>query len=296
MKTKQKITALIVAIATANILTSCNTIYHFDAAEHFKTKESNKEMPFSMKAENINAPLFNDSQKVNISGSFLFSGYNSRLAYKTNKNLLLMANYSALTDSWSENNTIGVRVTKEETYFDLLGYGSTTVVTEGVENVEYVKKNTLQQSSAEIAAGYVKEFGKGGQWNILVGGGKGSAENEYYYSVNMDPSYNATFNERRSFYKLFLQNDIGYVTRITEGSVALRFSYLKFFDRQFESQYKIIENEMPAYAMLLQPGLHFGIGSKNIRATTDFSYLFSINDADLHLKNSSFTLGCVIKF
>ncbi|MFI5219762.1 MAG: hypothetical protein ACHQNT_09765 [Bacteroidia bacterium] len=296
MKTKQNLGWFICIITVISILTSCNTVYHFDAAEYFKTKESNQEMPFSMKAENINAPLFSDSQKVNISGSLQFGGYNPRLAYKTNKNLLLMANYSTLTDSWNENNTISVHVTKEETYFDLLGYGSTTVVTEGVENVEYVKKNTFNQSSAEIAAGYIKEFGKGGQWNILAGGAKGNAENEYYYSVNMDPSYNATFNEKRNFYKLFLQNDIGYLTRITEGSLALRFSYLKFFDRQFTGDYKVIENPMPPYAMFLQPGFHFGIGSKNIRATTDFSYLFSINDADLNLKNSSLTLGCVIKF
>lgn len=299
MKTYQNIAKLTCWIILVSTLQSCYSVYHFDAAEYFKTKESNKEMPFSMKAENINAPLFAPEQKINLSGSLAFKGGGDiRIGFRPTDHLMMMFNYSSLKNISMEESTAAVGVTTyQDEITDPMGIApSNTVVEESTEYISYIKENTLKQTSYELAAGYIKEFAKGGQWDVLAGGGKGTAENSWYYYAIIDPSQNTLFTESRDHIKLYLQSDIGYVTKLTEGSVSARFSYLKFSDRKFTMPYEIIQNAMDPSAFTFQPGFHFGFGNKNIRAFTDYSFIIPLNHTEINWKNSSVTLGCAIKF
>jgi hypothetical protein len=100
--------------------------------------------------------------------------------------------------------------------------------------------------------------------------GFGSAEKQVYYcnykqSDEDLASYCYAFREKRTFRQYFIQNNIGFVKRKTEGALIARLSYLQFDNQHFEQDYPVSTYAMVPDNVVFQPGIKFGYGTSSLR-------------------------------
>ncbi|MBK5286383.1 MAG: hypothetical protein JJE25_13370, partial [Bacteroidia bacterium] len=159
----------------------------------------------------------------------------------------------------------------------------------------YEKTLTWKQTQKEFAIGYYDSFDKHGIYEAVAGWGFGSAESRYRFTANEYPEYNAAFIERRNFYSVFLQNNLGYSSKVTEGALGARFTYLRFTGQNFTGDYETTKYEMKNVNFLLEPALHFGAGWKQLRGFLEYGFAIPLGSTDVDW-GGTFRLGASLKF
>lgn len=310
-------------LAALVLLQGCtSTIYHFDAAEYFKSKNYNKEMPFTMRGGNVGAPLLGeiDDKKIttasspkngsvnsnrwfkhnhlNLSSTLAFNGGDFRIAYSPAKRLMFVINVTSISKSSSEKGYAPVAYTRyEERWVSDGWFGGHTVTDtlKGIKNIAYEKKLTLSQNQTDFSIGYYSSFGGHGIYEAISGWGQGSAENEYKYSSKENTGYSAAFSERRNFYQIFLQNNLGYATARTEGALCARLTYQRFTSQSFVAEYEIPKYAMEKVNVLIEPALHFGYGGKKLKGFFDYGFVIPLGNSDVEWGPGTFRLGVSFK-
>ena len=82
----------------------------------------------------------------------------------------------------------------------------------------------------------------------------------FYYSYDFYSNSNYSFKETRKYFQYFIQSDLGYVTKKSEGALILKASCFNFFDQKFNMDYPQEEYTMKNNQLVLQPSIKFGFG------------------------------------
>ncbi|MBK5285445.1 MAG: hypothetical protein JJE25_08565 [Bacteroidia bacterium] len=300
------------------------SIYQFDEVQYFKNKNYKKEMPFNMVGGNISAVLFSEKEqdktnaadipednsikstnllknnKVKISGALSFKGGDLKIAYSPAKKIMLIVNASSFAQSSVESGFISLPNTRYDTTWtsSVGGQVESTSITHGYDSFLAKKTLTSKQNQMEFAIGYYDSFDKHGIYEAVAGWGLGSAENSYKFAVKWlrtSTDYNTTFMERRNVYSFFLQNNLGYSTKVTEGALCARLTYLRFTGQNFTRDYDTPEYEMENTNLLIEPAFHFGAGWKKFRGFLEYGFVIPLGSTDVDW-GGTFRLGTSLQF
>ena len=299
---KNKLCFLFIAVIAA-MLESCLTTYYFDAAKYFKDKSYKTDKPFMMKDGNIYAPLLSKKGEFNINTDVVDGcGVQTALAVSSDVEIIAGASYVSNSDSKNQNTSVPVQVTDGNgTHYD--SYSG-----------NYRLEHTINQQSFNIALGKYKTFGKAGRWEKLAGFAAGSAENNYTYVVTNDNSHSSNswrnlnfnfnyntyhyeypFSETRYYYQGFLQGNLGYVTRKTEGAFITRLSYIHFNTQTFTESYEMKKYVMSSDNIVLEPALKFGFGGKHFRVYSQVGFNIPLSRTDLQWYSTNVQAGVIFR-
>jgi len=299
--------------------TATTVTYHFNPAEYFSKQDRKYEMPFWMNGGNISSALLNAKEsfihpenfkRVNLSVALNSGGGSLRFAYATKKKFVFMANYSPSTKN---DVAKGSMITNATITSTPMTYGWSTAPNanstswESKEAMPYTIEHNRSQTDYEFAAGRYAFIGTQGLWESFAGLGITNAENKYnysfgdeetttYYSTHSSNHFNESFSDQRAAYKIFLQNNIGYLTRATEGALGSRFTYLHFTKQEFKSSTPISNYEMMRGALLFEPSVHFGIGFNNFKLYSEYAWAIPVGGSDVKWDKKNFRFGASLTF
>jgi len=225
---------------------------YVDQSKVFKDRSYTDDKPFKMQDGTIQAPLM--SQKNQLNATLDFSK-GPCVSWAITKNLYVQGGFYYLNiEESSRKSTIvpAMTVTRDT-------YGNVDT-TNTIKKVDYTLLSKLSVSSFYATFGHYKSFHKNGRFEYCAGFAHGSAKNNYTY--NFSGLTNYSFSESRSYNQYFLQTDLGFVTKTTEGALILKVSCYNFYNRKFEKDFLVPEYEMKNTEFVLQPAMKFGFGGR----------------------------------
>ncbi len=182
----------------------------------------------------LNTPMFEEKGDINASFYGGTSGTDFQLSYAVTDNILVLANGS-----------FARRDSTDDTDFHEHTYG-------------------------EAGVGFYSAFGKNGRSETIIGYGMGKASAEGDFSFIGLDKYLITGTYRR----FFLQGNVGFGSEGFDGGLAIRASYLTFYDLKHGNE-DYDEEKMTGF--FAEPVLFLRAGWKYVKLQTQigFSYPFS---------------------
>ena len=286
--------------------------YHFNTEEYFGNQDYKNNRPFYMRAGNISSPLLNTKESLQenknrmrfyYSGALHSDGSDIHAAYSPGKKIMIMAGFSSSSEkSVHEGFVYNVPFTTETVTYNNSGSYSTSTY-QATKNLPYQMEHHQSQSDKEIAIGYNDFIGNNGVWESFAGYGNGVSQNTYSYhlgdkstAVSSSNHFYSTFTENRNSYRLFLQNTIGYSTRVTEASLCARVTYVHFTNQRITNSESISTYEFNPTAFLAEPVMHFGIGFRNFKLFSEYAFAIPLSGSDVEWNKGKIKFGAVLKF
>jgi hypothetical protein len=189
---------------------------------------------------NANAPLLCKKGEGAFGLNYGLSGVNLHSAYAPMESFAVMLNYSYINS------------TNESSDYD----------------DEYLRK----QSFGEVAIGYFYEINEYSVVEVYFGGGMGKASSIDDFLWITNDKIHADGN----YYRLFIQPDFGFKSKIFEGGIALRACYVSFTKIQYENY----DAEVSTSNYFLEPVAFMRFGGPLIKfqAQLGFSRKIDIKD------------------
>jgi len=236
------------------LVQSCVTI---NPKEFFKQQPTYQvDKPFKMQDGAVEAPLLSQKGQIHVTANTLQGG-NVHVA-------------AAVTSQFAVLVSGSLGSAKEEKDLSKMMHITYADSASGYEDVHYRETHKYKSGVLSLAVGHYKTFGKSGRCEQYAGMAYGSAENSYTYCSYKQSdadiaSYCYAFRESRMFRQYFIQNNLGFVKRKSEGALIARMSYLQFDNQHFEQDYPVETYTMVSGNLVFQPGIKFGYGSRSVR-------------------------------
>ncbi len=226
------------------IFTSCSTItYTIKNKDQVanKLRHESEKLPFKMHPTDLDAPFPSERGEVYLNGN-LGNSIGLAAGLALSDKTYMVARYSAFDAS--ESGPSGSTYFDADYYYtDFNGtyYGDTTI------QAYYQSDFYLTSGSFDLGFGRYKHLNKNFMSEFSFGGSTGKITNEFDYSILGD---NVTFSEKRKYCSVFLQNDIGWVSKHFETSISGRFNSYFFMERSFkmEMAYDVSDYQKTAFS------------------------------------------------
>lgn len=128
--------------------------------------------------------------------------------------------------------------------------------------------NYHEHAFGEVGLGYLTKIGDQGSLNLFGGYGLGSsaASDEYYFIIDQNKS------AKGMYHRLFLQSDVGYKSKIFEGGLGFRASYVNFYRVKSNNfAYDFTEDNL-----FLEPIVYLRLGAPNIKLHSQIGFSASL--------------------
>lgn len=305
---------------SSTVTTNTEVIYHFNQAEYLGRQDYKSARPFYMRSGNISSPLLNSKEShpggIDLNHFYFYGAMNPdgsdiRAAYSPLKKIIFMAGFSLSSKNAIQKGMVSsvpattTVTTTEQGYNQNGNYYSTshTNMYDGKQSLPYQLEHNQSQADKEFAIGYYDFIGNQGIWESFAGFGSGVSENSYQYKFGDEPAsgyssnqFHSSFTENRKSYRLFLQNTIGYSSEVTEASLCARVTYVHFTNQNITNSESIASYEFNQIVFLAEPVMHFGIGFRNFKIFSEYSFAIPLSDSDVEWSKRNLRFGALVKF
>jgi hypothetical protein len=177
---------------------------------------------------------------------------------------------------------------------DYYSYQNGTTHYSHVEGNYYLTKDLVLESNAfELGFGWYKKMEKSFMNEISFGANTGKISNRYTYSTG---SVEGNFTEKRKYYQLFLQDDIGWVSKHFECSLTGRLNSYFFTEREFTMAVYHDAPDYRTYAFSIEGAFRAALGWKFLKPYLEIGGAVPVASPEIENMPVMFKGGLIARF